>query len=450
MDDVQDVYFSFEVKDQQFILDPSSQIIWTTNESRSEILENKVQLLEKYAFFQEKEDQKIKIPTNSLQQLVINPSSRCTLNCWYCYVNNFRKTNSQDLPLSKIKEILSNAIELKERRNDRTPLSISLYLSSEITEDFQKFAEITEYLNNLRLNTGIDIYLLLPPTNLMNPDSDFIDFIDKYGFLTVSLDYDRKEHLITVLNNLKKISNDVIKHCFAPFHSEIKDIFLIYTFLMKEFDLVSLRPVRISLNTKFPWTFNSIQKYNYEFSKFIDELLKLEKADLLKFLLSLGPSDFFVRSINRIISREKYHTRCLAGINAVTIAPDGYIYPCSGLMGSAKDQILSLDDLYDVDKNSLFNEKSIFGKDECNMCPIRYYCGGPCEDWKGKQLISKQKSTNPIECSLNFLFLKKCIFLISEIINRYPDLLIKYAKEKGIEYRLNYPLDFNKFVLFFS
>jgi radical SAM protein with 4Fe4S-binding SPASM domain len=119
-------------------------------------------------------------------------------------------------------------------------------------------------------------------------------------------------------------------------------------------------------------------------------------------------------------------------------------------MGSKKNPISSFDDLYETDYNDLLNEKSVFRKDECKMCSIRFYCGGPCEDWKEKLMISDFNTANSIECSLNFLILEECVFLISEIINKFPRLLQTYAKEKRIEYRLNYPLDFNKFVLFFS
>jgi hypothetical protein len=35
-------------------------------------------------------------------------------------------------------------------------------------------------------------------------------------------------------------------------------------------------------------------------------------------------------------------------------------------------------------------------------------------------------------------------------MKKYPDLIRRYAKEKEIEFRLNYPTEFNDFVLFFS
>ena len=446
--------FVFYQNDMKFILDPEYQMLWSlsnNSESASNYLENKCAILSNYGFF-ETNSQTIQLLNSSefdLSHLVINPSMKCNLACWYCYSDQHRKQNVDGLDLEKVKSTIQNALAFKIQTQSTSPLSISMFFTSEITLDFGLFLNIWNYIEGIKTNYEFPIYLFLPPTNLMEIRSDFIEFVENLEHLTVSLDFDNKVQKQKVIQNLKQFSKQVRKHCIVPLNSSNVELFTIYTELMYHFDIVSTRPVRISRTTKHPWTPTTINKFDNEMQLFVSNLLELNDEELLRILLVFGPSDYFVRYFDRIISRKKYTTRCPAGRKAVAINPDFKIYPCSGLTANDQYKYNSFDELTNEESNSLLTA-NIQSNSACKKCPIRYYCGGPCEDWKNKNNISSIQLANPEECAINLIYFRNAVYLVMKLNERNPKLLEKYVKEKGIENRLTYPINFEDFVLFFS
>ena len=446
--------FIFNQSGDSYILDSNSQMFWRiSNElicDRIDLEQNCSKLM-KFGFFERSKDGETlqKIHQFDLENLVINPSTKCNLDCWFCYADKDANYNNERIRLHEIKTIIMQALEFKIKNKSKSPLLISLFLTSEITLDFDSFFEIWQYVEGIKSEYKFPIHILLPPTNLMDLNDRFTKFVDNYGFLTVSLDLENTKQWNNVITNLKHFRKDVIKHCIIPLNSSNKNLFDTYTNLLSYFEQVSMRPVRIPQNSRYPWTKESIDFFGEELKILVNKLLELPDNELLQILLSFGSSDYFARYLNRIITRSKFTDRCPAGKRAVAVNPDYKLYPCSGFFGNENYTCNSFSELLKKEKNLLL-KTNLFSARECEECPIRYYCGGPCEDWKSKLNITSIESVNYTECAINLIYFRNAVFFISKLCEKKPKILKNYVKEKGIENRLSYPMNFEDFVLFFS
>lgn len=73
---------------------------------------------------------------------------------------------------------------------------------------------------------------------------------------------------------------------------------------------------------------------------------------------------------------------CGAGINALSINPNGDVYPCVKINDPKKQitNILKDDAIREINESrrSIINNDFIFNKKQCEDCKIKYYCGGGC------------------------------------------------------------------------
>ena len=468
-----ELYF-YKTPIDKVILDSSSQLFWklkdssksldNLNEGRyslqafyqktqelnytdSAILEKSLKRLNSIGFFQEEKIENKLEDEFDIHQIVINPTTKCNLDCWYCYSNKQRQYISKELTMEEIKKTIIYFVERKEESQSKIPLSISLFYTSEITLDFHIFKEIKKFAEEIRADYNFNIFLFPPPTNLFKIDHEFVDFIEDYGYLTVSINYNNQEQIQRIKENLTQFDNEIIKHCIIPLHSGMKNLFDIYTDFMGFFDYVSLRPVRIGDNTKFPWTSDLIIDFENELIALTRRILELEEEKLVKFLLSLGSSDYFSRYFQRVISRSKLLNRCPAGIASLAVGSDAKFYPCSGFIGEGNYVLGSIENGINEDSMRIYQEK-ISSNKICRECSIRYYCGGFCQDWK--QMNKSRNDDSQIECKINHTYFKNCLSLVLGLLEQKASVLSKYTKEKGIDFRLSYPLNFDEFVSFFS
>ncbi len=463
--------FFYKTDNKKMILDPSSQLIWKVCENLEtleKISEGKYQILEfykriqqedkkeaeeihsslkkliSYGFFKNNEYKTQNILSNEFNHIVINPTTKCNLDCWYCYSKEYRTNSTEEISFEEIEKTILYFAERKKENQSKTPLSISSFLLSEVTLNFQTFLEIHNFVEKIENKYDFDILVFPPPTNLQKTDQDFIEYINDYGFLTVSIDYDNPNQIQDVLRNIKVFDNNVVKHCIIPLHSGMSKLVDIYLEFMKVFDYVSLRPVRIGENSKHPWGIDSSKALDFELRALCNKLIDMQEDALSNFLLSLGPSDYFNRYVQRIISRSKHVNRCPAGINALAVGPDSNFYPCSGFIGRNNFVLGSIKTGINLESISEYHNKSNVNT-RCRNCSIRFYCGGFCEDWK--QMLGNK---HEIECDINYTFFKNSSFFVFELLEKKDNIIFTYMKEKGIDFRLSYPLDFEDFVSLFS
>ena len=440
----------FRFNETKFLVDSYNQLIWSVGDDSSFNFKKEMENLEKINFFKTKKQDDFNIDESKnteINYIVINPSTSCNLSCWYCYSKEERNKNQETLSVNEICEIILKFLNSKKSRKSKDPISFSLYYNGEITLNFPEFLIVHDFVQKISSDYDFNIQLFLPPTNFYSPSVDFVEFINKYGYLNVSVDFENKKQIEAIKSNIKSIQDDVIKHCLIPVNSISKNLFQIYNKFLETFDKVSLRPVRIEKDSLYPWNKDNLKKFEIELELLVRNILSLPKDTMLQFLHSFGPSDYFIRYFDRIIERKKIIERCPAASRAVAIDSRQNIYPCSGLSGYDEYKLSIISDSSIDSEISKFN---VYTSEKCSSCLIRFYCGGPCLDWINKENLSLMNFENSSECKVNFLYFKAASYLALYLAQNDNIILREYAKKKKKEYRLNYELNFVDFAKLFT
>ena len=179
-------------------------------------------------------------------------------------------------------------------------------------------------------------------------------------------------------------------------------------------------------------------KEKYDISRIVDEYKKLSffllstiKEGNLTFLrMIINDNDQFGQVVKRIILGDLVWQRCNAGINKITVCPDGTIYPCDSMVGHSEFIIgnLSLKKL----NCNMFKNITVDNINQCKKCDIRYLCGGDC------YYNSLMKNGNIIHPDCEFCELQRNIVEISLLLclnmQTYDDkMYAKLVKEIAIK-----------------
>ena len=442
-------YHVITINGMNILIDPHTQMIWELEGEDDDDIVQKIQVLTKYGFFSPASKESKNLLANEeseLNYIVINPSNKCNLSCWYCYVD--RKNDIRDEQPSS-EEILFQMLRIlddKKERKSTSSIAFSLFYTGEITLNFQIFLDIERNLVQVRENYDFSILLLLPSTNLLNPSKDFVNYINNYGYLTVSMDLTNDGQKAQVRGNIKLFDNEIVKHAMIPIHSKIDNIFGYYSENLDFFDKVSLRPVRIPENSEYPWNDQNLEGFSLELEKFVEKILFLEEEQIANFLSSMGPSDYFSKYLDSIITREKKIVRCPAGTTAIALDENFNEYPCSGLIGIDEfQQKFSIKER----KNAFNLNSNVTNTGRCSQCAIRYFCGGYCMDWEFKEKRKMNSIDISSECKVNYIYFVNCVYFVMQLQKKYPAILRNYIEKKSRKFRLDYYLNFNDFVKIF-
>ena len=438
-------YYIFETNNTIILLDIYTQMIWELNSGNVVNINKQIEPLKKFGFFSTKNrhsEEHLNKGEEELNYIVINPSNECNLSCWYCYVDRTENNSNKTLTSETICTHIEKFLENKKKNESKTPIAFSLFFTGEITLNFQVFLDTSRKIDQVRDEYEFQISLLLPPTNLLKPTEQFVEYINDYGYITISLDLTNQLQIDAVSRNIGLFDEGVVRHLIIPIHSKTKDIFSIYQKYMSSFNKVSMRPVRITSDSIFPWTEESLNEFRLELEIFVEDLLLLNEEQLSDFLMSIGPSDYFVKFIVSIITRGKKFIRCPAGRTAIALDQNLKQYPCSGLIGVDGFQ----KDYFHKETENLSSVNS----DKCSNCAIRYFCGGPCIDWEFKEKKMPMSNEISSECVVNHIYFENAVYFILKLLKKYPAVLRNYIEKKGKKFRLDYNLNFDDFVILFS
>jgi radical SAM protein with 4Fe4S-binding SPASM domain len=462
-----------------FLLDCSTQLYWVLESNKVlEELANKIQSyssliellsqnsdkyskkfkerliqLRRFSFFSSKGERNQNSIFNDeldINQLYINPSTDCNLDCWFCYADISRLKEHPKLRYEDIKEILTKVLDYKQKIDSSNSLGISIGFTEEINLNFELFLEVSKLVEQLKTKYSFPLFLFSPSTNLIEISKEFIDFMNKYKFLTVSIDISNESQISEVIRNITKFNDDVKKHLIIPFHSQSKDLIDIYSRFSPYFDNISLRPVRVRKDSKYPWSLETIEEVKLEISNLYKELIQMDDEELLSYLKKVGPVDYFIRYIERVIGRLKLSERCPAGKTAFSINSSCEITPCSSLLYH-EDLTIEISN-WNIEKavKTLRQRVPNYSNSECSICFISSYCGGPCMDWVAKQEDSNLNNPSSLECYLNRHITEESLVFVSELIIYRRNLFERIVKERKIRNRLNYSISFNEFSDFFN
>lgn len=423
-------------------------MIWELNSESVGNIRHQIESLKKYGFFSNENNHfdDMDMGGQELNYIVINPSNECNLSCWYCYVDRTGNNNVRHLTPEKIFSKIEMFLENKKKNGSKTPIAFSLYFTGEISINFQVFQNTSRKIDQIRDKYEFQISLLLPPTNLFKPTKQFVEYINDYGYITVSIDLANQQQISAINKNIKLFDEGVVKHLIIPIHSKTKNIFSIYQKYMSSFNKVSMRPVRITQNSIFPWTKQSLNEFKLEIEKFVGKLLLLDEKQVANFLISIGPSDYFVKFIDSILTREKKIIRCPAGRTAIALDHNLKQFPCSGLIGAREFQ-----KEYTPEKKGSWEEETLssVNSDKCSKCAIKYYCGGFCVDWEFKEKKGPIYKEISSECLVNCIYFENAAYFILKLQKKYPSILRNYIEKKQRKFRLSYNLNLDDFTKIF-
>ncbi len=138
-----------------------------------------------------------------------------------------------------------------------------------------------------------------------------------------------------------------------------------------EFQNVQIRLIRTKGKYDTP-------KIIAEYEKLAKELLaRFEKNDMGYLRMILNDNDQFGKVLRRIVLGHLLIRRCAAGINKITVCPDGSIYPCDSFVGIST---FCMGNVRECDKvsTSILAKAYISNISKCSTCIIKYICGGDC------------------------------------------------------------------------
>lgn len=354
-------------------------------------------------------------------EFLINTTHTCNLSCKYCFVeegyNTFSgKGASNAITDITISELINFAVKYCEEYDKVT----FHFYGGEPLLLFDKVKEITEKAYNTFKNLRATALFFITTNGTLIND-EIANFFNLYKYkVLISFDGEDYTHNSmrvfhngegshnTVLNNIRFLKNytNITIGLSAVIHNQNR-LLTTYNYL-KSFSpaFIKAEYIRTPEGSPFELKGNSKELYFKDLEKIADEVVD----DLLN---DRVPIDYRFNSrvlqIWRQIEREEF---CSAGCHILGIAANGDIFPCTLLIGDKSSFLGDVKNGLDDSKRDKFiSWHKYTGKQSCQICEERIYCGGGCS--------AMWKNTNQGFCD----FIKHEIKLAKYIYNRV-------AKEK--------------------
>jgi len=91
-----------------------------------------------------------------------------------------------------------------------------------------------------------------------------------------------------------------------------------------------------------------------------------------------GGNNLIANTLDRLYFKKMKIRSCNAGGGGIAVGTDGNIYPCHRFMGMPEYIIGNLTDGIDEEKRGSYQEATIYNKEGCRDCWVRYLCSGGC------------------------------------------------------------------------
>ena len=358
-----------------------------------------------------------------LQTICMGDSRHCNAGCTYCPSHGMgvrERTSLRDLKRGVDFFIAyTNGVKRKPRA-----LSFVLNTLGESSLGMDNVMGLADYIAHVN-GAGccaVPMYFFMASTNLMEVPDDLVKFVNRYGYVTVSLhgrpvaEYAGRTRKFDAHVTLE--GTDIIPK--RPLH-----LYARYREILEHFDLASMRPVR-----EREMTMDDSSLWIEELSECIRTLTALPDAELAGFLTRLSFNGTLLNALLLLDREARLHYRCVAGISSLQVTPEMEFYPCM----FAQYPDLRMGDIehgLDLAWHRRFEARRRAGaRPECASCEFLGACGGSCLDWARKDPTG-DGFFSPTEC-----FYRRGLFRVAasflEHIKQRPPVIKALRRHFGL------------------
>lgn len=311
-------------------------------------------------------------------------STRCNLNCSYCFA---KKNKNFDMSVETAKKAILFFLDSFVPDNKRRYI-IDLTGSGEPLLRLDFILKVNDFVLKLKKERNINIFCQFA-SNGMLLTKDVSSLLKKKCILFgVSLDGEKEisEKNRTglkydiVSKNIIDMENKDFFGIAATYSGNNHDFIQIFkTLYAFKPEVVGMKPVRLSENNENSINMSNIEEVKDSYDRFAKWLYKQligGREDIFDALMK--SEDYFARFLRTVIRPFRLYYRCSVGVSSFAVDSKGNIIICPAFIGKEEGIIGKLSDGFDQKKKkhleNLYADKIRY----CKNCWARYTCGGEC------------------------------------------------------------------------
>jgi len=465
-------FYQYEIGDEVIVLDVQSSSFFTVDKLTSEILELadeyltkdiiailnedylKEDIIDRLNYLEELwADKKLNPPDSKKStidsfyeyKLKLHPTSKCNLNCEYCFGDEVYSNGRNNISF----EVAKDAIDflVYEFGADGGSYNVDLTGSAEPLLRFEFIKKIKQYCENL--SEEIDKRILVSLcTNGTLLDKEKSSYLKQNRMLYgISIDGGQLVHNdLRSYQNGKNTYQDIIKNCQAiedkkylgfavtltGKHTKVKDIFL-DLFNLDLAETISIKPIRLTPDSEYAINENNIDEIKDGYNELVLFLIEETIQGNVEYLYAIiKGADYFGKFLKRTIRNDRVIYRCSAGLSNFSVNHKGEIYSCAVELNN---EAFKMGDIYSgIDKKEQQRLSLLYADniDYCKGCWARYLCSGECFAM-GYQIHQKMEQPYRVMCEYRKHLIRLSMYLWTKIREDNPgifDAIAREAKER--------------------
>ena len=336
-------------------------------------------------------------------------TTRCNLNCSYCYENY---TEKQDMDFKTSKNIIDFIF-----KNDTLNLIQIGFMGGEPLIKYDVLYQTVNYINKYYPTRLVRYYIT---TNGVLLTAEIVKFLSLNNFdIRISIDGDRDSTTINRMSKDISIYNKVIKNI-----SMLETLKCNYSLRMT----VGKNVIdRLFKNIKYLYeNFNRPIDLQFDLNMSIDKtivlILKEEIRKIIEFYIEKNTNidnpkliidQIDGKYINILSDFKNMFCMCDAGINSFNFMPDGNVYPCSFLTNLKEFCIGDIYNGISVEKSRELAIKNFdINENKCSNCQIKFFCHGMKCGYLNYICTGRINEPSDLTCQIEKIFYGELIYIL--------------------------------------
>ena len=359
--------------------------------------------------------------------LKLVPSTRCNLNCSYCFA---RKDKSFDMSVETAKKAIIFFLDNFVPDNNRRFI-IDLTGSGEPLLRLDFILEVNSFVLQLKEERNLNIFCQLA-TNGMLMTKKVSSMLKKNSILFgVSLDGEKNisEKNRTGLKydlvekNINDIENKEFFGLAATYSGNNHDFINIFKNLYKfKPEVVGMKPIRLPETDINSINMSNLEEIKNSYDKFAKWVYKqLIGGNIKYFNALLSSEDFFTRFLKITLRPFRVFYRCSAAINSFAVDSRENILICPAFIGNKNGILGNLNSGFDEKKKRKFENFYADKIKYCKNCWARYTCAGECFS-VGYSNNGKFEKPSEVMCELKKYLIQLSIYFWTTLRYEHPEI----------------------------